>query len=538
MTRPAKRLYDVADESVKSGLALFTGDVLSTIILAIGSILIARFLGPEGYGLYSLSLVIPTIMLSLIALGIDHAVIRFPAKLKAEDRLGQIPILLKSAIAFRFVSGLVMWLICFLLSDILATYILNRPEIGFYIKISSFLIIVQSISTLFYSIFIGLGVSERGAMVKVLMSIIKSTLAPALIIIGLGITGAVTAHVLSYFAACLAGIIMLYEQYRGMRDVIRRDEGSGNDFKSNLRLMIGYGLPLYTSSLLTIFMDQYRLLLLAYNVSNLEIGNFQAAGNFLTLLAVISMPIALAIFPAFSKLEPSSEDIKKAFQYSVKYTAVILVPASVFTIMMSRPLVEIVYGHQYVLAPIFLSLYAATYLYSALGSMVLGSFFNGIGETMVNFKATLLYFIIFIPLATILTSLYGVIGLITSVLISLAANVGYCTRVAVKRYYVKIDFQSSAKILSASLAGGLVLIIFLVDPWVPSYPSLLLGIPIYLITYITLLPLLGGIQEIDLENLNILFRNYRVLKPVVDIFTKYEHKLIMLSRSKSQRELR
>ncbi|MEM2614760.1 MAG: oligosaccharide flippase family protein, partial [Nitrososphaerota archaeon] len=89
LTRPAKRLYDVVDESIKSGLALFTGDALSTVILAIGSILIARFLGPEGYGLYSLSLAIPTIMLSFIALGIDQAVIRFQARLKAEDRLDQ-----------------------------------------------------------------------------------------------------------------------------------------------------------------------------------------------------------------------------------------------------------------------------------------------------------------------------------------------------------------------------------------------------------------------------------------------------------------
>ncbi|MEM2261641.1 MAG: oligosaccharide flippase family protein, partial [Ignisphaera sp.] len=78
LTQPARGLFNIAEESIRGVLALFTGDVLSTIILAIGSILMARFLGPEGYGLYSLSLVIPTIMLSLIALGIDHAVIRFP----------------------------------------------------------------------------------------------------------------------------------------------------------------------------------------------------------------------------------------------------------------------------------------------------------------------------------------------------------------------------------------------------------------------------------------------------------------------------
>ncbi|MEM2506921.1 MAG: oligosaccharide flippase family protein, partial [Nitrososphaeria archaeon] len=163
MIEPDKKLFDIAEGSVRSSLALFTGDAFSIMMLAIGSILMARFLGPEGYGLYSLTLTMPTIMLSLIALGIDQAVIRFPARLIVEDKPDRILSILKSAVAFRFLTALVMWLICFLFSDIFATHLLNRPEIGFYIKISSFLIITQSFFTLLYNVFIGLDISERGA---------------------------------------------------------------------------------------------------------------------------------------------------------------------------------------------------------------------------------------------------------------------------------------------------------------------------------------------------------------------------------------
>ena len=526
LTRPAKRLYDVVDESIKSGLALFTGDALSTVILAIGSILIARFLGPEGYGLYSLSLAIPTIMLSFIALGIDQAVIRFQARLKAEDRLDQIPSVLKSAIAFRFVVGLVMWLVCFLFSDALATYLLRRPEIGFYIKISSFLVIAQSFFTLFYNIFIGLDVSEKGAAIKILMSIVKSTLAPALIIMGLGIAGAVTAHVLSFFAACIVGAAMLYGQYRVLRATIKEDGAFDNDLKPSLRLMIGYGFPLYASSLLMIFMDQYRLLLLAHNVSDLEIGNFQAAGNFIALLAVISTPIALAIFPAFSKLELGSDDMRKAFQHSVKYTAMILAPAAVFTMMMSRPLVEIVYGHEYALASLFLSIYAIIYLYSLLGSVVLGSFFSGVGKTGVNLKATLIYTILFIPLAAILTYLYRVIGLIISMLASLAANIAYYIHVIRRECDMRIDYKNSIRIFLASWIAALTLIPFAQNAWLPSYISIIIGAVAYVVIYLTILPILRALNKADLENLNMFFRKYKPIKLIMSLITTYESKLI------------
>jgi hypothetical protein len=57
----------------------------------------------------------------------------------------------------------------------------------------------------------------------------------------------------------------------------------GGSFTGDLKMMIGYGLPLYASSLMHLLVEQYRLILLAHNVSDLEIGNFQAAGNFATL---------------------------------------------------------------------------------------------------------------------------------------------------------------------------------------------------------------------------------------------------------------
>ncbi|MCX8193724.1 MAG: oligosaccharide flippase family protein [Nitrososphaeria archaeon] len=531
MSQPAGRLFDVADESVRGGLALFIGDSISTIILALGSILIARFLGPEGYGLYSITFAVPTLMLSFISLGIDQAVIRFPARLRVEGKLDYVLSFLKSAITFRFTISLVTWLICFLLSDVFAVYFLNRPEIGFYIKISSFIIIAQSFFTLVYNIFIGLDASERSTAIKILMSIVKSTLAPILILVGLGIAGAVTAHVLSFTIASLSGIVILYlNQYKKMKSVVRVDQLSNTGFSRDLRLMIGYGLPLWLSSLMLILVDQYRLVILARSVSDLEIGNFQAAGNFLALLAVISTPIALALFPAFSKLEPESEDVRKAFQYSVKYTAMILAPASVFTMMMSRFLVEIIYGDEYTLAPLFLSLYAAMFLYSAFGSTVLGNFFNGIGETKVNLKATILYVALFIPSATVLTYLYGVLGLISSILVSLIVNVFYYIHVAMKRYDLRIDLQASARILLASWISGFTLIPLLLNTWLPSYLTLLLGIIIYTIIYITLLPLVKCLEKIDLENLNLLFKRYKFLRPIIDFFIKYESRLILLTK--------
>jgi len=79
----SNRLVEIAEDSAKGGFSLFLGDVFSTIILAVGSILVARLLGPSGYGIYSLTLVVLMLLGSLIGLGVDYAVVKVSSKIQS-----------------------------------------------------------------------------------------------------------------------------------------------------------------------------------------------------------------------------------------------------------------------------------------------------------------------------------------------------------------------------------------------------------------------------------------------------------------------
>jgi O-antigen/teichoic acid export membrane protein len=124
------------------------------------------------------------------------------------------------------------------------------------------------------------------------------------------------------------------------------------------------------------------------------------------------------LFPAFSSLNPSGEEIRRMFRWATKYSAMLVIPASVFISVESKDIIHLIYGKEYGLAPAFLSLYCIAFLYAGFGSIVLGSFFNGIGQTKVNFMATVIQAIFFVPLAFLLTRSYSVLGLIGAMLIS------------------------------------------------------------------------------------------------------------------------
>jgi O-antigen/teichoic acid export membrane protein len=52
--------------------------------LAVGAIVVARLLGPFSYGLYTLTVTVPVLLVALADVGMNYALIRLPARLRAE----------------------------------------------------------------------------------------------------------------------------------------------------------------------------------------------------------------------------------------------------------------------------------------------------------------------------------------------------------------------------------------------------------------------------------------------------------------------
>jgi O-antigen/teichoic acid export membrane protein len=75
-------LINVAGDSARGSFFLFSGAALSTVILAISSIIISRYLGPDLYGQYTLAFVTSTLIFLFADLGIGQGIIKFTASLR------------------------------------------------------------------------------------------------------------------------------------------------------------------------------------------------------------------------------------------------------------------------------------------------------------------------------------------------------------------------------------------------------------------------------------------------------------------------
>ena len=205
---------DMAKASVRGGFHVVWGLLVSTIISALGAIILALVLGENNYGLYAVVLAAPTLIGLFQDLGINYAVIRYSALLSAENKPGQIRSVFLSGFIFKTLLGVTLSLLCLFLSSYLAVNVFHRPLIAPLIQAVSFIILAQALVNTATAAFTGVEKMHINSIMVVSQSIIQTVLAPALVLVGLGLYGAIMGYTVAYLITALIGIFLVWTIYK------------------------------------------------------------------------------------------------------------------------------------------------------------------------------------------------------------------------------------------------------------------------------------------------------------------------------------
>ena len=147
-TKETKNLTDPLtnhlQRSARGGIMLVIGQIASTLITAIGVILVARLLGSTTYGDITVSIVPISIASLLTDLGINAALIKYISQLRTEGRTADISTLVRTGLAINTGIGILLSTVVYLSSGYLATTIFNQPDIQPLIQIASLNILARA----------------------------------------------------------------------------------------------------------------------------------------------------------------------------------------------------------------------------------------------------------------------------------------------------------------------------------------------------------------------------------------------------------
>jgi stage V sporulation protein B len=533
------KAIELGKSSALGSFHLLIGVVGSTVILAVGTLILATLLSPEGVGLYGMAL-IPFTMISFFRdWGINNALIQKIASLKAQGKPEEIHDVIVSGIVFEIITGAALAVVCFGLAWPLA-YILSPAdvsELSVYIELSALAVFTGALISAAGGIFVGFERMKLNSFAQIFQAVIKTALGPLLIILGFGVFGAVFAAVVSLVAT---GIVCILLVYFYLFRPLKRSKVGRCDIKKTLKPMISFGLPLTVSNVVIGVLPQFFTFVMAAYAGTWMMGNYFAGTYFAVILTFVSFPIQTVLFPMFSKVNPNTEPklVKTVFASSIKYTALLLVPATLLLITLAEPLVNTLFpaegilqslfvanaAPKYPFAPMFLILSILVDLLVLIGNISLVVFQSGVGQTRQVMKQSILSLAVGLPLAYGLVAYFAeiggpalaVVGGIIGAMIANFPGMFWGLSWIWRKYGVKADFVSSAKIFLASLiASGatyLLISVLSIAYWVIS---LIVGAVVFLLVFLTTAPVIGAVNQMDIDNFRTMFSGLGIIaKPI------------------------
>jgi len=330
--------------------------VAITTIAKIGSlfftILIARLMMPEIYGLYGLALStilflgvfsdmgISTALNTFLSKNIDN----FPGKAKGYLRYLTKWRVVLSAISVLLVIGLSKWL---------STTYYQKPIYYALLAGTIYLPLVISQSHL-NQIFTSTNNFRPLLVSEIIFQLLRLTLIPLLIIIFLSKIVSLDIYLLWVFLAVAICyfITIVYTISRVRKNNpfnSAKTETLSNNEKKDLGKFI---LPLTATALSGVFFSYIDQFMLGHYVESAFLGFYQASFNLAISAASIMAFSSIAVFPILARLKGAT--LERGFR-KIKYiTFIISAAAGIFTFLLAPFIIKIVYGSMYLPSTVYL----------------------------------------------------------------------------------------------------------------------------------------------------------------------------------------
>ena len=511
----------IAKQSARGSVVLFSGNLLATVVAAAASIIVARLLGPGDFGLFSLSLVMPSLLQLLTHFGTRTAATRYVAHHLALGEVEAARRYAQTATLFSLLAGSLLALVNYIASTWVAGALFQRPELAPYIALASLYLLGQSVVLNVIAIATGWFAMGQASFANILQSLLKLLISPALILLGFGISGAVLGQALSFvIGGTFSAILLFFTKVKFTRERFGR-------FIQDTKEMFKFGFEPFIGYLLAGLAAFYVSLLLAVvTVGRNEIvGYYSVATNLTVPLSLLSSATAAALYPAFTSLHGTRGDTRQAFAMSLTYVSYLIGPVIFFLMAASTELFYAFYGASYVAGSGYLFLLALAYSPVAVGQTIFPSFFLGVGRPRLTFVATGAGAVMLLVLAPLL-SIYdgmGVVGLIVALMASNVTIAG-SGMYLVHRY--RLGAAGWRSLLATIGASVLALAACLALPAI-GHHVIILGVKMVLFAavYLTLAPLLGALTPADVDRLESSLKGVALVGKLVAPVARYERYL-------------
>ncbi len=461
-------------------LVLLANGVVS--LLAFLSLpILTKGLGASLYGIWSLLTVTVSLSAPFALLGFSMALVRF---LAAERRSHTVRDDFLSAYVVVIVSGLILSVMVWLLSDVLAAAVFRNDDAGEYLRLGSSLVLLNALHTIPLAFFRMRRRLDLHALFSVLHHMLVTGAMVTAVFMGYGLGGVVVASVA---AQVVSNAVLVL--------AVVRETGLGVPRFRNLGTYLRWGVPLTPNSAIVWIIHSSDRYMVSYFLGVAATGVYGAAYALGHYASFFLMPVQTVLYPNLVKTYAEGRHAETAeyLKRSIKYVMMVSIPSAFGLSVLGEPLLRILTTSEFLVGAEVIPLVAA--------GMVLFNFYQlmvGIlhitDHTRMNVRVLSTSAVVNVGLNLVLIPRLGILGAALATVFAYGV-LGGLTIVLTRRYFrFDLGWVFIAKSVAASGVMGLCL--HLIAP--VSIPSVLLSIVAGTAIYFVVLIALRGLTRAEI----------------------------------------
>jgi len=419
---------------------VFAGSMAGLVLNFLKKPVMARFLGPEGLGLFSMVTMIAGIITLIAGLGFNSAIIKYTAQHK-DDR-NKLSAIVSSGIVTMAILGVFASIALFVLTNTLAD-VFNMPSLSFLLKIYAGVFPFSLIFGVLLALFNGLREMKHLTFIDILNKIMIFSFTLILLFLGFGVIGALIGDMLALFIVVIIAATTM-KKFVNFKIY---------DFKGNTKMLTAFGSRMMGANSINLIQNQADSLLIGYFLTASDLGYYTAAVSLSRFFWRVPLSIQMITYPATSEYwaKGKYDSLNKMIDKSMKYSACILLPVGLAVWFFAKDIVTFLFGNRFIYAVLPLQILL-------IGTVIRGSIAQPIGGSLaaidrpdLNLKISAFMMAINAALNIILIPQIGIVGAAIATTISLAGGAFINLGLVIKHLSIKVNVRWYLGILGAAL---------------------------------------------------------------------------------------
>src|SRR3989344_7084945 len=484
----------------QSSVIVFIGIALSKLLTYLYRVIIARELGPEIYGLFSLALVVSSFFVMAASLGLPDGALRYLSFYRGKNQPKKSSYLFRSAFCALLISSIVAAVILYFSAGIISTSLFHNIGLTPFLKVFGIFLPFSIIGGFLLSSLLAFGHVGWNALINnFLQNFVK-----VLVLVGLLFFGLQQSAVIASYVAGIVviGFVAFFAVRHLTPDLLHKSGLKIAAKRAVLNEVFAYSWPIvFLAALYTVF-NWTDSAVIGYFMTASDVGIYNAAFTLISLCGIAPELFRQFFFPYIVREYSRKNNllIRQMSQQVGKWIYVVNLPLFLFMAAFPGAVINILFGPEYLTATDILRILAVGGLLASFNTL-LTNLLSMQGKSRIILINTIGISLLDLILNIILVPRYGLYGAAGSTTFSLGL-LGLIMLFQVRNSTGIVPFRR--KMWSVTLAAAIPAIglLMIKNLFAPSLPVLALAGITFVTIYFVFIFAFGSLDPYDKDILS------------------------------------